>query len=252
MKYYYLEGRERRGPFDDAAWHDTVRRGAVARTTLVWHTDATGWTPYRDLPADRQPLPAAELPAPRPPDYELPCSDCGAATPASRLFVCDAGATCSRCRPRMAQRLVEGATAPGALPLADMAGRFAAKMLDGLAIMALTLGTVIPLGAMVYYADPDMLPWMILPFYVLMFLYSALYTILFVSLCQATPGKMALGLRIVMQDGTRLRTGRATGRFFSELLTGYSMYIGYVMALVDREHRALHDLICSTRVVRVD
>jgi uncharacterized RDD family membrane protein YckC len=39
------------------------------------------------------------------------------------------------------------------------------------------------------------------------------------------------------------------GRYFSEMLSGMIMMIGYIMAGFDDEKRALHDRICNTRVV---
>jgi uncharacterized RDD family membrane protein YckC len=44
---------------------------------------------------------------------------------------------------------------------------------------------------------------------------------------------------------------RALCRCLSQTLSQIILYIGYLMAAIDREeHKALHDLICDTRVIR--
>jgi uncharacterized RDD family membrane protein YckC len=76
------------------------------------------------------------------------------------------------------------------------------------------------------------------------------YETFFLVRYAATPGKMALGLKVVRPDGSKLDTGRAVGRYFSKLLSAMILYIGYIMAGFDSQKRALHDIICDTRVVK--
>ncbi len=75
------------------------------------------------------------------------------------------------------------------------------------------------------------------------------YQIFFLGKYGATPGKMACSIKVVTADGGRIGYGRATGRFFSELLSGIICYIGYIIVAFDGQKRALHDHICNTRVV---
>ena len=78
----------------------------------------------------------------------------------------------------------------------------------------------------------------------------ALYEIYFVSTRSATPGKLALGLKIVRADGAPMTTGLAVGRFFAYILDSLiPLYIGFIIAGFDSEKRAVHDYICGTRVV---
>ena len=77
------------------------------------------------------------------------------------------------------------------------------------------------------------------------------YEALFVYQFAATPGKMALGLKVVRADGSRVGLGRAAGRYFAKMLSGIILLIGYIIAGFDSEKRALHDMICDTRVIRV-
>ncbi len=61
-----------------------------------------------------------------------------------------------------------------------------------------------------------------------------------------------LGLKIVTSTGEPLTYARALGRFFAEMISALTCYIGYIMAAFDEETRALHDRICDTRVVKKD
>jgi uncharacterized RDD family membrane protein YckC len=61
---------------------------------------------------------------------------------------------------------------------------------------------------------------------------------------------MALGLKIVTVSGERMSVARTIGRYFAHSLSGLILYIGYIMAAFDDQKRALHDHICSTRVIR--
>jgi len=76
------------------------------------------------------------------------------------------------------------------------------------------------------------------------------YEAIFVAQMGATPGKMALGMKVVRPDGSRVDIGRAVGRYFAKLLSMMILCIGYIMIGFDPEKRGLHDMICDTRVVR--
>jgi uncharacterized RDD family membrane protein YckC len=66
----------------------------------------------------------------------------------------------------------------------------------------------------------------------------------------ATPGKAALSLKVIRADGSRLSWGVAIGRHFAKYLSGLILAIGYIMAAFDTDKRGLHDMICSTRVIK--
>jgi uncharacterized RDD family membrane protein YckC len=67
---------------------------------------------------------------------------------------------------------------------------------------------------------------------------------------QATLGKLALGLKVTTDEDRRLSFPRALGRFFAKLLSLVPFGVGFVMAAFTEQHRALHDLIAGTLVVR--
>ncbi|MBX3687791.1 RDD family protein [Dokdonella sp.] len=77
-------------------------------------------------------------------------------------------------------------------------------------------------------------------------LYFALFEC---SSWQATPGKRALGLKVVDDNGHRIGFGRASGRHFAKILSGMIFNIGYLMAGLTARKQALHDYVASTLVV---
>jgi len=79
---------------------------------------------------------------------------------------------------------------------------------------------------------------------------NCVYEGLFVAKMGSTPGKMAFGMRVVRPDGSRVGMARAFGRYFAKLLSALILGIGYIVAAFDSEKRALHDMICDTRVVK--
>jgi uncharacterized RDD family membrane protein YckC len=71
------------------------------------------------------------------------------------------------------------------------------------------------------------------------------------STWQATLGKKVLGLLVTDMEGKRLTFGRATGRFFAKIVTGFiPLGIGYIMAGFTEKKQALHDFIAATLVLR--
>ena len=68
---------------------------------------------------------------------------------------------------------------------------------------------------------------------------------------QATLGKLAVGLVVTDTEGRRISFGRASGRFFAKIITGFIPFaIGYIMAGFTEKKQALHDMIASCLVVK--
>ncbi|AZK49181.1 RDD family protein [Paenibacillus lentus] len=75
------------------------------------------------------------------------------------------------------------------------------------------------------------------------------YAILESSKLQGTFGKKALGIIVVDQNFERVSFGRASGRFWSRILSYLTLHVGYIMAAFTKKKQALHDLIAKTYVV---
>jgi uncharacterized RDD family membrane protein YckC len=83
--------------------------------------------------------------------------------------------------------------------------------------------------------------------FVLNWLYEAILTS---SAMQATPGKMAFGLRVTTVDGEQIGFGRATGRFFGKIVSSLILCIGFIMIAFSARKQGLHDMMAGTVVVR--
>ena len=66
-----------------------------------------------------------------------------------------------------------------------------------------------------------------------------------------TLGKMALGMKVVRMDGSPLGYGGAFLRWIGSILSALILMIGYVMAGLRSDKRALHDLVAGTRVTYI-
>jgi uncharacterized RDD family membrane protein YckC len=81
----------------------------------------------------------------------------------------------------------------------------------------------------------------------------AAYEIFFIGKYGATPGKMLLKIKVASPDGGKISYARSTGRYFAKMLSGLpTLFIGFLMAFWTEERKALHDLICQTRVISTE
>lgn len=182
------------------------------------------------------------------------CAECGEIAERGSMIRHANVLICARCKPKFIQRLREGAASQ--VLSAQYAGfwiRFAAKFLDGLILGVVFMAPLlIVMFSRISSSPPGQPPEPGILEIVLQLGYyvaSMVYSIVFVGKYGATPGKMACRIRIVRSDGAPVSYGRATGRFFAEIISGMICYAGYIMAGFDEEKRSLHDRICDTRVV---
>lgn len=78
------------------------------------------------------------------------------------------------------------------------------------------------------------------------------YYIFFTGYGGQTPGKMALQIKVIHNNGSEIGYGQAfvretIGKIISYLL----LCIGYLMVGLRRDKRGLHDLLASTRVIKL-
>lgn len=66
----------------------------------------------------------------------------------------------------------------------------------------------------------------------------------------ATPGKMALKLKIIDEQGNNLTPVKAIIRYLGYILSGIILGIGYLMIAFTKNKRGLHDMIAKTYVIR--
>lgn len=71
------------------------------------------------------------------------------------------------------------------------------------------------------------------------------------SVWQGTIGKHLLGLKVTDMAGNRISFGRATGRYFSKIISAIILFIGFIMVAFTEKKQGLHDLIAKTLVWKV-
>ena len=80
--------------------------------------------------------------------------------------------------------------------------------------------------------------------------FSAAYTTTLHAFGGQTIGKMIVGVRVVGLDGEPPTPGPAFMRYLAYFVSLATLGIGYAMAGLRRDKRALHDLMAGTRVER--
>ena len=66
---------------------------------------------------------------------------------------------------------------------------------------------------------------------------------------QATVGKRLLKLKVTDMHGQQISFGKATGRYFGQILSGMICGIGYIMVAFTEKKQGLHDMLAGTLVV---
>ncbi len=77
---------------------------------------------------------------------------------------------------------------------------------------------------------------------------TVLYDIGFWLLAGQTPGKRAMGVRIVRTDGERVNLGNAVRREIGYVISAI-LFLGYLWVLVDNRRQAFHDKLAGTLVI---
>ncbi len=251
MNWYYAHNGERKGPVTPAEFQALVASGTVNDNTLVWRDGMANWQPYADVKGQTD---ASST------DTAV-CAVSGQTYPKSEMIQFDGQWVSAEHRDTFFQRLKQGAAQPNELVYVGFWWRFLAKLIDG--AITFTVGSIfnaVVLGIGIF-TQPQFEPgdtaavmhFLMLNLVAMAFglTFGLAFHWFFLAKFQATPGKLALGFRVVRANGAPLSTGRIIGRYFAEMLSGLILYIGYMMAGFDKEqHRALHDTICDTRVIR--
>lgn len=265
MKWYYAEGGKQLGPIEESDLDDLVRQGVVRDETLVWREGMAAWQRHGAVrgPSSGPAGTAAAVPpvpAAAPAGDSRYCSECGRPFPASQLTSYGDVSVCAQCQPAYSQRQRES----GSRRFAGFWIRFLALIIDAIILGVVGAVVRIPLGlamggvglsmsrnpdpSQVFAALPGIMGLIGLTWLIQVALGLA-YEVYFLSTRGATPGKMALGLKVTRADGGPISAGLAAGRFFAKYLSFFTFCIGFIIAGFDREKRSLHDHICGTRVI---
>ncbi len=239
MQWYYAINGERQGPVNQTEFEHLVRAGTITADTLVWRKPMTAWQSLDTARASDSALSLALEVAPLPEAVE-PEHVGHLASPVEKT----------------ADTVVYG----------GFWRRVGARLIDGV-IVWVAGQVVIGVLGMLFFRDtmmvlqkvkgPELSPQelaAVLSFvpvaFGVYFGLSLAYEFFSLRKYSATPGKLALGLKVVRPNGVPLSTGRIIGRYFSHALNFMTLGIGYVMVAIDDEKRGLHDYVSETRVVK--
>ncbi|HTT64761.1 MAG TPA: RDD family protein [Bryobacteraceae bacterium] len=185
-----------------------------------------------------------------PPILVYNCSECGQPWPQDELARFGDRLICAHCKVAYAQKLREGVASQASFAYAGFWVRFVAALLDWVILFVISVVVQLSLAPMLRSRRLDVALMALGLLYVVDLAVGATYEGVFVSRWGATPGKMALELKVVRPDGGPVSLGRAVGRYFAKIVSGIILMIGYIMAGFDSQKRALHDMMCDTRVIR--
>ncbi|MEY2881811.1 MAG: hypothetical protein RLZZ15_4191 [Verrucomicrobiota bacterium] len=252
MQWYYDVNGQRQGPIAQAELESLVAQGVIKPETRVWCTGMKDWAPYAQAAAGQGAAPAE--------NDSAVCAVSGKIYPKSQMVHYEGRWISAEHRDEFFQRVREGApmvgaaTVPGPFGYGSFLQRFCASFLDGLIVglanflVGLVVGATMGASGMLKSSAGPILLQVIVQ--TLGLALGISYHIYFIRKHDATPGKMALGLKLLRSDGSKLSVGRIIGRYFSHFLSAIILGIGYIMAAFDPERRALHDRVCDTRVIK--
>ncbi|MFN7996030.1 MAG: RDD family protein [Bryobacteraceae bacterium] len=178
------------------------------------------------------------------------CSECGQMWPPEELARFGDRLICPNCKNAYAQKLREGVVSTVTMQYGGFWIRFLAAIIDGAILLAVRMIVQMPASALLMSRRPEVVLTATGGLFLVQIVIGTLYEGLFVSRAGATPGKMALSLKVVRADGGPVSLGRACARYFAKMLSAIILMIGYIMAGFDEQKRALHDILCDTRVIR--
>ncbi len=127
--------------------------------------------------------------------------------------------------------------------------RVGATLIDTLVLMIIT----VPLLTMIYGADYWQSTSAVYGVWDLLlnYLLPAVAVIVFWTYKSATPGKMALRLKVVdAATGGAVPTGRLVARYFGYFVSMIPLFLGFIWVGIDSKKQGWHDKMAGTVVVR--
>ena len=253
MEWFYATTKDPIGPISEEEFQNLVKQGKITPGTLVWNSTMTDWKHYSDVFGSGAEKTAGTT-APTGASGGIPCSECGRIFSQDEMIRFGESWVCAACKPVFVQKLKEGVNVAGAWVYGGFWVRFGAKIIDGIIIGViqgiLNFGVGMVAGISSTPTSPENMTAFFMVFYIVNIGVAVAYTTWFLGKYAATPGKMALGLKVITADGGKVSYLKAFGRYFAEIVSGIILFIGYIMAAFDDEKRTLHDRICNTRVVK--
>ena len=275
--WYYADAeRQRQGPLTAEELTQRFHQGRLRLDTLVWRDGLADWQPLRSFteelalhqaPAEIFYTPVEAGPIETSPVQASPLDSTAAYAPAAASVasatITPALPSSPYAPPTATLTSDEAFYAGGDVVQAGFWKRVAAYLIDAFALGIVTqivqlvlmmgffgmnMGTLASNPESMFSGTTGIL--FILAVYIIPLAMGAAYYAAFhASSKQATLGKMAVGIKVVRTDGTRISLGRGVGRYFGFMLSSIIMGIGLLMAAFTERKQGLHDMICDTLVV---
>jgi uncharacterized RDD family membrane protein YckC len=189
------------------------------------------------------------------PGGQARCSSCGGVFGTADMVSFGDAWVCAACKPAYFQRIQQGEQPQRTMVYAGFWIRFVAKLIDGVILYLAQMPLVMLMGSA--GTQPPANPAELAAYFSktagttgVAVAMGVAYTVFFLGRFGATPGKMALKLKVVRPEGEPISYLQALGRYFGEIVSSLTCSIGYIVAGFDTEKRALHDRIAATRVLR--
>ncbi len=250
MQWYYAIGDQRQGPVDQAEFDRLVATGTIRGETLVWRQGMPAWQPYATVQAGTGGAPAVD-------DGTEACVVSGKRFPRREMINYEGKWISLEHRDAYFQRMREGISLPGEKVVPGPFGyggfwrRFVAVFIDGIVQSVVTVPIALLMPLLIGRSTNTtavVLTQVVVQ--VLLMAIGVLYDVIFIRKFDATPGKLAMGMKVLRSDGSKLSVGRIIGRHFAHFISALPIGIGYIVAAFDDEKRTFHDRICDTRMIK--
>ena len=254
-QWHYVENGQSVGPVDEAVLRERASSGLLGPADLVWTEGMPDWVAAGTVPQIITSGPDATFPSGDITTQQAPePRDVSSGNDASATYL---------------HPVQHGQTMPRALTYAGFWKRAVAYILDQLILaiaammVACVLGIVlVPLivssGVQSEQAINRLVEQKMQDYEMLISIVSWIINIIGIwlyhalmesSRWQATPGKLALGIRVTDLNGHRISFGRATGRHFGKIVSSIPLLIGWIMAAFTEKKQALHDMMAGCLVI---
>jgi uncharacterized RDD family membrane protein YckC len=233
MQVWIGRNGERFGPYTDDEIRQWLRDGTCLPDELGWYDGMVDWRPLGELFPEERPVAAADGVPPMPPSPPPFLGVTDVATPEYAGFWLRFGAWVID----YLILIVPFTIISLGMGLSTIAGAFLEQMkTDQVAAFEAYATAMLPIT------------------YVLMVIGFVYYTLFEASKWQATPGKMAVGIRVTDTDGQRISIARSAGRNAVRLTNVLRFpvplpLICYVVAAFTERKQGVHDLLARTYVL---
>ena len=243
--WYYAAENRQMGPIPESELDSLVASGIIKPQTLVWKEGMEGWRSYSAARSQAPPSLGNGVPG-----VTGLCSQCQRAELQSEMIRFGPDWVCADCKELYTQRLREGTLGKG-MVYAGFWTRVGSYLIDTiiLGVVQFFIQLAFIRTGSFNAVDLMVIAPQLMMLYAINFAIQAGYYSLTVYYFGGSPGKLALGCRIVTADGENLTLMRSLARYFASLLSFFTIGIGHIMAAFDDERRTMHDRICDTRVI---